>query len=84
MSPASEAQIAANRANSQKSTGPRTEEGKRRSAINACRHGLTGRVVVLPEEDLEVYKAFSKQLVDSLAPETPVERQSAQIFVDTQ
>ena len=85
MSPASsEAQIAANRANAQKSTGPRTEEGKRRSSINACRHGLTGRVVVLPEEDLEAYKAFSKELFDSLAPETPVERQYAQTFVDTQ
>ena len=84
MSPTSEAQIAANRENAKKSTGPRTEEGKRRSSINACRHGLTGRVVVLPEEDLAAYQAFSKELFDSLAPETPVERQYAQTFVDTQ
>ena len=84
MSPVSEAQIAANRENAKKSTGPRTEEGKRRSSINACRHGLTGRVVVLPEEDLAAYQAFSKELFDSLAPETPVERQYAQTFVDTQ
>jgi hypothetical protein len=84
MTPTSEAQIAANRANAKKSTGPRTEEGKARSSINAFRHGLTGRVVVLPEEDLEAYRAFSQELKASLAPETPIERQYAQTFIDTQ
>jgi hypothetical protein len=84
MTPTSEAQKAANRANAQKSTGPRTEEGKARSALNAYRHGLTGRVVVLPEEDLDAYKAFSKELLTSLSAETPVERQYAQTFIDTQ
>jgi hypothetical protein len=84
MSPTSEAQIAANRANAQKSTGPKTTEGKQRAALNACRHGLTARVVVLPEEDLEAYKAFSKELLGSLNPENPIERQYAQTFIDTQ
>ena len=36
----SQAQIAANRANAQLSTGPRTEEGKAASSRNAYRHGL--------------------------------------------
>jgi len=36
----SDAQLAANRANAQKSTGPRTEEGKARSSQNATTHGL--------------------------------------------
>ena len=38
----SAAKLAANRANAQKSTGPRTRAGKRRSAQNARRHGLYG------------------------------------------
>jgi hypothetical protein len=67
-----------------KSTGPRTSTGKERSSHNALRHGLTGRIVVLPSEDLAVYQAFCKELMADLAPETPVERQYAQTFCDTQ
>jgi hypothetical protein len=67
-----------------KSTGPRTPEGKARSAMNAMRHGLTGRAVVLPSEDMNIYRAFCKELLEELAPETPLERQYAQTFCDTQ
>ena len=66
------------------STGPRTAEGKARSAMNAMRHGLTGRVVVLPSEDLNAYRAFCKELMADLAPETALERQYAQTFCDIQ
>jgi hypothetical protein len=38
---ASERQIAANRRNARKSTGPRSHAGKRRASRNAYRHGLT-------------------------------------------
>lgn len=34
-------QLAANRRNAQHSTGPKSEEGRRRSAVNALRHGLS-------------------------------------------
>jgi hypothetical protein len=47
---ATEAQIAANRLNAQKSTGPRTEEGKARSSKNHLIHGLTAKGL-LPHED---------------------------------
>ncbi len=39
------AQLEANRRNALRSTGPRTEQGKRRSSMNATRHGFTGRLV---------------------------------------
>ncbi len=45
------AQIKANRNYAKKSTGPRTEEGKTRSAKNALKHGLLARDTVLPGED---------------------------------
>ena len=41
--PPSEAQLRANRLNAQKSTGPRTEEGKQRASLNATRHGSQAR-----------------------------------------
>ena len=47
---ATEAQIAANRLNATKSTGPRTEAGKAASRRNALVHGLAGEGVVLPDE----------------------------------
>jgi hypothetical protein len=46
-------QIEANRANAQRSTGPRTEEGKAASSKNATTHGLCSRNVFLPGENPE-------------------------------
>jgi hypothetical protein len=65
-------------------TSGRTQEGKARSSMNALRHGLTARVVVLPTEDMDAYQAFSKEIVDSLDAQTPVERQFAQTVADNQ
>jgi hypothetical protein len=67
-----------------KSTGPKTSEGKRKSSMNALRHGLTGRVVVLPTEDMNAYHAFCNELMKDLKPEGPLEKQYAQTFCDTQ
>ncbi len=85
MSPATEsASSNAASANPNQSTGPRTEAGKQRSAMNALRHGLTGRTVVMPYEDMDQYHVFCKRLFQTLAPETPLEEQYAQSFCDTQ
>ena len=45
------AQLKANRSNAKKSTGPQTENGKKRVAKNAPTHGLLARDTVLPGED---------------------------------
>jgi hypothetical protein len=83
-SPLNVIQIEANRRNAQQSTGPRSETGKKTSSLNALRHGLTARVVVLPSEDLAAYKKFSDEYLASLAPDTFPERQCAQTIIDTQ
>lgn len=66
------------------STGPRTPEGKQKASHNALRHGLTGRVVVMPWEDMDAYNAFCKELMNELAPEGALEKQYAQTFCDSQ
>jgi len=53
-------------------------------SLNALRHGLTSRVVVLPTEDLAAYRRFSDEFIASLAPETFAECQCAQTIIDTQ
>jgi hypothetical protein len=63
-------------------TGPRTAEGKKRSSQNATRHGLAGRVVVLPAEDLDEYSRFAKGVIASLTPETDEEIACAQTIAD--
>jgi hypothetical protein len=56
-------QIAANRRNALKSTGPTTPEGKRRSRCNAVRHGLTAETVIAALEDCEDYEAFQAAVI---------------------
>src|SRR5579862_2967479 len=75
---ATEKQLEANRRNAEKSTGPKAAEGKSNSSRNNLRHGLTGHVSLLPGEDRQAHDAFCNELIDSFAPETPMERQLAQ------
>lgn len=66
---------AANRENAQRSTGPRTEEGERRSRRNALRHGLTAETVIESLEDTEDYRAFEATIVADYDAHTAVERE---------
>jgi len=59
-------QLAANRANAQKSTGPVTDAGKQRSSLNAMRHGLTSHVILLPHEDMEAFNRHTARITESL------------------
>jgi len=70
---ATEKQIAANRANAQKSTGPRTEEGKSKTRMNALRDGFTGQVITLSAEDLPIFENFKSDMIEDLAPKTTME-----------
>ena len=54
--PISPARLAANRANAQRSTGPTSPTGKATSSKNALKTALTGRTVLLPEDDAERYE----------------------------
>ena len=63
----SPAQLAANRANSIKSTGPRTTEGKSRSRANALKHGLCASAVV--PESLELIQARASEWFHPLKPQ---------------
>jgi hypothetical protein len=68
-------QIEANRRNARNSTGPNTEEGKRRSRCNAVRHGLTAETVIGALEDAEDYKAFEAAIIADYDAQSAVERE---------
>jgi len=81
-SPISPAQLAANRANAQLSTGPRTPAGLQKSSRNAVKSALTGRTVLLPSDDVQEYAAFLAQFHADLAPVGALESELVQIIVD--
>jgi hypothetical protein len=68
-------QIEANRRNAIRSTGPNTEEGKRRSRRNAARHGLCAETVIEVIEDIEDYRAFEVAVIADYDAQTVVERE---------
>jgi len=72
-----------NRANSQHSTGPKTEAGKHRSSLNALRHGLTGQTIVLPTDDLQAYQRHIENFTNEYHPEGATESQLVQSLADT-
>ena len=72
----SDRQVAANQSDAQKSTGPRTLEGKARVAMNAIKHGAYAQaenvrreIMVRRGEDPAEYEQLYQDLVDSCQPE---------------
>ena len=78
---ASEQQIVANRCNAQKSTGPRTPEGKAVVAQNAVKHGLLAKQAVIVGEDPGEYEFYRDQMVGELGPVGLVESMLAERVV---
>src|SRR4051812_25958620 len=67
----SAAKLAANKANAQNSTGPNDTTKTR---LNAVRHGLASKVVVLPGEDQEEYDKLHDGFFEQLRPQSDIER----------
>jgi len=80
----SDARRNANRANAQHSTGPRTEEGKAKSSLNAVKTGLTGRTVVLPTDDIHAYYDHLDRHFLKYSPATDDEKSLTQTIADTE
>jgi len=70
---ASDAQIAANRRNAGKSTGPRTAAGKENSRRNALRHGLAAEHILIFDEDPDDFVRFRAAMAAALEPVGEVE-----------
>ena len=68
-----EKQFAANRQNAKKSTGPRSEDGKRRSRRNAFRHGLSAETVLDVVERAADYEALEAAIHADYRPRSNFE-----------
>lgn len=81
--PSSQARLAANRHNAQASTGPKTNEGKGRSSLNALKTALTGRTVLLPTDDVERYRDHVNAWAVEYKPVGPRECLLVQAIADS-
>ena len=71
---ATERQKEANKLNAQKSTGPKTPEGKAKSCLNRLSHGFASNATVMPGEDPEEFKALLSDLTGEHQPATATEQ----------
>jgi hypothetical protein len=76
-------QVAANQANAQRSTGPRTEEGQAVSSLNALKTGLTGRSVFLPTDNAAEYQNHMLSYRNELNPIGALECDLAKSVADS-
>jgi hypothetical protein len=76
------AQVTANQQNSQKSTGPTTPEGKKRSSLNAIRHNLTGQVVIVSDIEMPIYQEHCREYRTDFAPKGKLETDLTQEMAD--
>jgi hypothetical protein len=69
----SQRQLEANQANAKRSTGPRTLDGRARSRMNAVKHGLTAKYIVIGDEDPDEFEALRADLESDFQPSTRLE-----------
>ncbi len=73
--------LAANAANAQHSTGPRTPEGKARSSQNARTHGLTARDLVIAPDELEEFEELRNDYQASVQPQDAIQQSEFELLV---
>ncbi len=78
------AQIDANRLNAQSSSGPKTEEGKKVTSLNALRTALTGQTVLLPLDDTALYQKMGQVFIAAHQPATFEEELIVQTLIDAE
>ena len=71
----SKQRLEANRTNAKRSTGPATEPGKARSKMNALKHGLAAKAVVIDGEDPREFEALRAGLERDFDAQTVIERE---------
>src|SRR6266849_1573119 len=77
----SPARLAANAANAQHSTGPRTPEGQARSSQNARTHGLTARDLVIAPNELEEFEELRNDYQASVQPQDAIQQSEFELLV---
>jgi len=78
---ATAAQVLANQANAQKSTGPTSAAGKTKASQNSTKHGLTTGILHLPEAEREAFRQFEANLKQDARPHGALERETCNQLV---
>jgi hypothetical protein len=78
----SEAQLIANRANAQFSSGPKTDSGRIKSSHNAVKTALTGQTILLPNDDVAAYEHLGQIFIDQYKPASDEEERLVQSLID--
>ena len=77
------AQYAANKANAQRSTGPRTQAGKAAVSTNATTHGATSKTALLQGENQDAYETTSRNSAKDSNPPTATTASSSKSWPTT-
>jgi hypothetical protein len=80
----SDKQQQANRQNAQKSTGPKTPEGREAVRFNALTYGLRTRETIIPTENAKEYSDLWDELDAEWQPQTRTERLYMETMVTSQ
>jgi len=79
---ASQKQLLANRLNAQKSTGPRSVEGKARASMNALKTGIDAQSQTIPGEPISQLEDLTDDYYQRFCPTTPEQRMLVDTLVD--